>query len=529
MSACGITHDFNLAEHLLSCGHDADRAVFTYADQSVTYAALGTMTHAMARALLDAGASESDRVLLLMLDTPAFCACFLACMAIGAIPIPLNPKLSAGTLHYIMHDSRARFAVIEADADTHSATLRQSPFIEHHGLFVQDTYHHGVPLERATLIERGLTWVALTSEVSGEFSTLCCPKKPVSTAFWQYSSGTTGRPKAIKHTQIGMLENTELFARRTLGIRPQDRIYSIPKMFFGYGLGNSFFFPLQLGAQALIDSAWPNPARVLENIRRYRPSVFFGVPAMYNALLDRDLGVTREALASVRIWFSAGSPLPEQIYQRWLERFGQPILDGIGATEVGHVFLTNRPDNSRAGSTGAPVESYQVRLINDAGKESAPGEQGVLMVQGPSLSSGYWENPDLNQQKFQDGWYRTGDVFVRDEAGYYSCKGREDDLFKVNGRWVVPVEIENEVHRHFPSVKEAVVVGRESCDGLTETILFVCAEVAAETRQTLKESILAHLAQSLEKHKRPCDCIVLNELPRNDNGKLLRAQLVTPA
>jgi benzoate-CoA ligase family protein len=457
-----------------------------------------------------------------MLDTPAFAAAFLACMAIGAIPVPLNPKTSPDSLRYIMTDSRARFAVIEQDAiDTQAPTLRESPFIEKNGIFVQDHYHHTMPGNS------GLNRLHIPDNNTVAPTTTYCVKKAQSVAFWQYSSGTTGLPKAITHTQVGMLESTEMFAKRTLGITSNDKIYSLPKMFFGYGLGNTFFFPLVLGAPSLIDSVWPTPKRVVENIKTYRPTVFFGAPAMYSAILDESLGIKDEDLSSIRLCFSAGSPLPEQLYIRWKERFGIPILDGIGATEAGHVFLSNTFETSRAGSTGYPVEGYEVLLVTEDGEEAKPGEQGVLMVKGPSLSSGYWENPALNQKKFKDGWYRTGDVFVRNKAGDYSCKGREDDLFKVNGRWVVPVEVESAVQRNFIKVKEAVLVGRENSQGLTEPVLFVCTDLDKSEENELSESILNYLSNAVESHKRPRDCIVLKELPRNDNGKLLRSQLST--
>lgn len=528
MSFCGISDDFNLAEHLLKSGNGDDDIVFHYAGRDITRKELTAITTTYSGMFRLAGVSESDRVLLLMLDSPALSATFLACMAIGAVPVPLNPKTSADGLRHIMRDSRARFAVIESDdIDTHAAVLCESTYIEKNGVFIQEHYHHESKLDDDVIKNYGFTLLSPDDRKAAEAFPGYCIKKPQSTAFWQYSSGTTGKPKAIKHTQVGMLENTELFARRTLGIRDDDRIYSIPKMFFGYGLGNTFFFPVTLGAQSMIDSVWPSPKRVLENIRKYKPTIFFGVPAMYNALLDESLGVNKDDLASIRLYFSAGSPLPRQLYLRWKERFDGTILDGIGATEVGHVFLTNTPDKNRAGGTGFPVEGYEVRLVTEAGEEPRNGEQGVLLVKGPSLSSGYWENYNMNRMKFKDGWYRTGDVFVRNEDGSYSCMGREDDLFKINGRWVVPIEVENEVQRKFARVKEAVLIGRDNEQGLTEPFLFVCSDLDGEEEGELSNSILAHLSDSVESYMQPRNCIVVKELPRNDNGKLLRSQLFT--
>jgi benzoate-CoA ligase family protein len=519
---------FNLSEHLLEIDDSVDRVIFNYDGYGVSRSELYIVMAFLAASLRESGASESDRVLLLMLDTPALPAAFLACMAIGAIPVPLNPKISTEGLRHILHDSRARFAIIEADNyDTQREIVLSSPYMGREGIFVQDLYHHKLKTVERSFENRGIKHlINTTRDIVSDFGGYCY-KKPQSTAFWQYSSGTTGLQKAIKHTQTGMLENSELFARRTLGIEQNDRIYSIPKMFFGYGLGNSLFFPMALGAQSLIDSVWPTPRRVLENIITYRPTIFFGVPAIYNALLDEDLGIKNKDLSSVRIWFSAGSSLPEQIYQRWEKRFGSAILDGIGATEVGHVFLSNSPNNHRAGSTGHPVEGYEARLLTECGNEADIGEQGVLLVKGPSLSSGYWESPENNRKIFCDGWYKTGDIFVRTKDGAYSFKGREDDLFKVNGRWVVPVEVENIIQQNFAKVKEAVLVGYNNAHGMTEPFLFVSSDIEDHETHELSDNILGFLSQSIEKHKRPRGCVVMKELPRNDNGKLLRSKLST--
>lgn len=524
MSNTRFDADFNLAEYLLHNNLDDDSVMFHYGDRDIVRSELVSIIETFRGHLGEIGVTESDRVLLLLYDTPAFIASFLACMYLGAIPVPLNPRSSIESVSHVMNDSRARFAIVEADAvATLVPALSESPFMQTNGIIVQDYYHHELPTTNHN-DSNGHSIAAWLEHATKYKHGKACLKKPHSIAFWQYSSGTTGLPKAVQHTQRGMLENTGLFARETLKITEKDKIYSIPKMFFGYGLGNSFFFPLLASAQALIDSQWPSPERVISNLRSYKPTVFFGVPAMYNALLDDKWGLMKEEVSGVRLWFSAGTPLPEQIYNRWKERFGADILDGIGATEVGHVFLTNTPEQSAPGSTGYPVPGYDVRLLTENGQEAATGEQGVLLVKGPSLSPGYWENPSLNQIKFKDGWYRTGDVFVRGENGDYRCQGREDDLFKVKGRWVVPLEVESTVHRHFPQVKEAVLVGRTDNNGMTVPVLFICSE--ATDPDNLINDIDDFLKEQIESYKQPSDCYVVKELPRNDNGKLLRSKLV---
>lgn len=526
MSNACSDFDFNLAEHLLnSISHD-NAVVFHYEGQDIVRKELVSLVTTMCYHMQEIGVTESDRVLLLLHDSPAFIATFLACVYLGAIPVPLNPRTSQNGLRHVTHDSRARFAVIEVDAvETLVPVLCESPYLQKDGIVLQDYYHDDGLQINAVLRDAHLhslnRWLM---HGTGRAPEKPCVKKPQSIAFWQYSSGTTGLPKAVQHTQIGMLDNTELFAKNTLRIGPCDKLYSIPKMFFGYGLGNSFFFPILCKSQALIDSKWPTPERVISNIRKYKPTVFFGVPAIYSLLLDEKWGLTQDDISSVRLWFSAGTPLPEQLFERWNKRFGSVILDGIGATEAGHVFLTNSMMNYEPGSTGYPVQGYGIRLINDKGEEAGDGEQGVLMVKGPSISPGYWENPILNQQKFKDGWYRTGDVFVREAAGNYRCSGREDDLFKVKGRWVIPFEIETMVHRQFPVVKEAVMIGRTDSDGMTVPVLFVSTHASVSDKLTT--DIVEFLKSKIDSYKLPQACFAISEFPRNDNGKLLRSKLI---
>ncbi|ABR82847.1 MULTISPECIES: anthranilate--CoA ligase [Pseudomonas aeruginosa group] len=494
----------NLTEVLFRLDFDPGTELYRYRGQTLSRrqcrSAILSQASQLARVL-----EPGDRVVLALNDSPSLVCLFLACIAVGAIPAVINPKTREPALAEILADCQASLVVREADAPSLSGPLAPLTLRATVGQPLLDDFSLAALAGPA---EPG--W----SDFHRQESTTPC--------YLQYTSGSTGAPKGVIHTLRNTLGFCRAFAGELLALREGDRLYSIPKMFFGYGMGNSLFFPWFSGASALLDDTWPSAERVLENLRASRPKVLFGVPAIYAALRPH----AHELLESVRLAFSAGSPLPRGEFEFWSAQ-GLEICDGIGATEVGHVFLANRPGQAQADSTGLPLPGYECRLLDRDGETvEAAGQQGVLLVRGPGLSPGYWRASVEQQARFADGWYRTGDLFERDERGAYRHCGREDDLFKVNGRWVVPTQVEQAVCRHLPEVREAVLVPTSRRhDGLRPT-LFVTLDERQESNQILlAQRIDQHLGQRIPSHMLPSQLHVLPALPRNDNGKLARAEL----
>jgi benzoate-CoA ligase family protein len=342
------------------------------------------------------------------------------------------------------------------------------------------------------------------------------PTSPDSTALWLYTSGTTGLPKAAVHRHASIRSVAETYGAQVLGIRPDDRCLSVPKLFFAYGIGNSCFFPLSVGASAVLNPDRPTPAGVAERLAADRPTLFFGVPTFYAALLSADLPA--DAFASVRRAVSAGEPLPAPIYRRFAERFGVEILDGIGATEALHIFVSNRPGEVRPGTTGVPVPGYDVRIVDDSGAEVPAGTPGHLMVRGDSIATGYWCRTAVTRRVFQGEWLRTGDTYVADDDGFLRFLGRSDDMIKAAGIWVSPSEVEARLLEH-PEVAQAVVVAVPDGDGLDKPVAGV---VRAEGSTVTEAELVAFCREGLAAFKRPRAVFFLPALPTTATGKVQR-------
>jgi benzoate-CoA ligase family protein len=340
-----------------------------------------------------------------------------------------------------------------------------------------------------------------------------------SSALWLYTSGTTGKPKGAMHRHANIRHVVETYGRQVLGIRPDDRCYSVAKLFFAYGIGNSLFFPLSAGATSILDPGPPTPASVAERLAEYRPTLFFAVPTFYAAILNA--GVPVEAFASVRLAVSAGEPLPAELCRRFTERYGVEIIDGIGSTECLHIFLSNRPGEVRPGTTGTAVPGYELRIVDADGNEVAPGTPGSLLVKGESIATGYWCRTDTTRKVFQGEWLRTGDTYVRDADGYYTCLGRTGDMLKAGGIWVSPAEVESVLVEH-PDVLEAAVVGGRDADGLEVTVAFL---VPRSGHDVDPAGIDAHCRDRMAAFKRPRRIEVVDQLPKTATGKVRRFAL----
>jgi benzoate-CoA ligase family protein len=500
-----------------------DRVAYRCGDEAVTYTDLQALTWRAAAMLGELGLGPGDRFIMVVSDEPAFPALFLGGLRIGAVPIPVSTMLKASEVALMAADSEAVAAVLSDPFTGHAATMAEA----------------APGLQSVVVVDSGLQPPGpppqLPPRVSLHSWSEFGPAAPVPTAqttsatpgFWLYTSGTTGKPKAAVHRHGDIRAVSETYAAHVLGIGPDDVCYSVAKLFFAFGLGNALMFPLAVGASAVIDPRPPTPARVAELAARHRPTLFFAPPGFCAALADADLPA--DTLASVRATVTAGETLPAEVYRRFRARFGVEMLDGIGSTEALHIFCSNHPGGVRPGSTGRPVAGYDLRLTDDAGAVVADAEAtGSLWVRGPSVTTGYWQRPEVNAWTFVDGWCRTGDVYRRDADGYYWFVGRNSDMIKAGGIWVSPAEVEAVLVEH-PAVLEAAVVGGRTDEGLEQVVAFV---VPAAGRQVDEADLLGHCRERMAAFKRPRTIIVVDALPRTATGKIqryaLRAQLEQP-
>ncbi|WP_394542924.1 AMP-binding protein [Azorhizophilus paspali] len=441
------------------------------------------------------GGEVDDRIFIALDDGPELAIIFFAALAMGALPVVLNPKLDSAAILQLVTDARPTLCFVQPD--------RADQWAGAPGLHILETGAHQQWLTR---ISPNNQWQAFALKAA---------EAPV---LIQYTSGSTGQPKGVLHSARSILACCEDFAAGQLGLDENDVLYSVPKTFFGYGMGNSLFFPLYVGASAVLDRDWPSAQRVRILLAQYRPSVMFAVPTLYGMLLEESIVPNEMAL---RLAFSAGAPLPPNIARRWQQRFGISLHDGIGATELGHVFATSYPDAQQPGKVGRMLPGWQSRIVNALGQDVIPGECGVMLVKAPGMAVGYWERPDDQALRFKDGWYRTGDLFSQDAEGMLSFHGREDDRFKVFGRWVVPVEVENLLISWLPELYDCYLVAGCTEDECRPVLFMRVPEAANDLTQRVEGILQTHL----ESYKRPVRIVRLEEIPVNRNGKPDRREL----
>jgi benzoate-CoA ligase len=340
--------------------------------------------------------------------------------------------------------------------------------------------------------------------------------------FWLYSSGSTGAPKGTIHVHASLIQTAELYARPILGLSESDVVFSAPKLFFAYGLGNGLTFPLAVGATAVLMAERPTPAAVFERLQQHRPTVFGGVPTLFASMLAGEL--PERATTALRACISAGEALPREIGERWRRHFGVDILDGIGSTEMLHIFLSNRLGDVRYGTTGLPVPGYQVRLVDENGHAVAPGHIGELQICGPTRAHSYWNNREKTSDTFQGAWVRSGDKYYVDAQGHYVYAGRSDDMLKVSGIYVSPAEVESALISH-PAVLEAAVIGAEDAEGLVKPLACIVLHTSARPSAALAEQLKQHVKALLAPHKYPRRIEFLEELPKTATGKIQRFKL----
>ena len=462
-----------------------DRIAVIDRDGSFTYRALAERADRAATALRDLGVQPEQRVALCLLDSIEFPAAFLGAIKLGAVPVPLNTLLAPDDYTYMLRDSRARAMIASA-----ALVGKLEPAI---------AACPGISVAVAGTASTHASWSALLEHATPNIT--AAETSPDDVAFWLYSSGSTGKPKGAMHVHGSAIWTAALYAQPILGIRPDDVVYSAAKLFFAYGLGNALTFPFAVGATAVLCDERPTPATVLRVMRDHEPTIFGGVPTLFAQLLA-DPALVRDAVPRLRVSTSAGEALPRHIGERWRERVGTEILDGIGSTEMLHIFLSNRPGDIHYGTTGRPVPGYDLELRSDDGGPASDGEEGALWVRGPTSCIAYWNDRARSLATFHGLWTRTGDRYVRDPAGTWTYCGRADDMLKVGGIWVSPFEVESALGAH-PAILEAAVVGAEDRDGLTKPKAFVVLRDPSASHEGLVDELKAFVKDRLAPYKYP--------------------------
>jgi len=487
-----------------------DRVAFFHEDQTLTYAGLAELVNRTGNALLDLGVRPEQRVVCLLLDSPSFLGAFWGAIKIGAVPIPVNTMMRAQDYLYFLDDSRAPVAIVSEPLLAEAGPiLGQARYLK-----------HVVVVGRAGSGQ--LEWDAWIAKASPRLEAARCSRDDV--ALWLYSSGSTGRPKGAVHLQHDMVYCADTYAVQVLGMTEADRVLSAAKLFFAYGLGNAGYFPLRVGGQAILHPHRPTPEAMFELITRHRPTLFFGVPTLYAAMLQVKEAETRYDLSSLRLCVSAGEALPEELYKRWRERFGVEVLDGIGTTEILHIFLSNRAGQARPGSSGRPVPAYECAIVDDEGRPVPPGEIGNLRVKGDSIMAYYWNQHEKTKDTLYGHWIQTGDKYYQDPDGYFWYCGRADDMLKVGGIWVSPVEVEATLIGH-PAVLEVAVVGQEDIDRLVKPKAFVVLKDGHQASPALETDLKAFVKDRIAPYKYPRWIEFVSDLPKTATGKIQRFKL----
>ena len=560
----GVPDTFNAASHFVDrnvAEGRGDHVAIECGETRLTYDEVSRRVNRCGNGLRGIGVRPEDRVLLLLHDGPEFVFAFFSAIKIGAVPVPLNTLWKSADYEYVMRDTRAGVLIVSAEL---LDVVERIPDAGRRSL------RHIIVVGGGEETRRHSSFADFEARGAGELEAE--PTSRDAPAFWLYSSGSTGAPKGCVHLQHDMVVCAELFGKGVLGIRETDRCFSVAKLFFAYGLGNALYFPFSVGATTILWPGRPTPEHVYAVIERHRPTLFYSVPTGYGMLLAHgrpaasapdalrraspELGAISDErrregphdslqddqraglqdgrtaglqvrdfdLSSIRLAVSAGEALPAALYHRFKERFGVDIIDGIGSTETLHMFISNRPGAIRPGASGLIVPGYDARLLDDEGDAVLPGEIGSLWIRGDSVCAGYWNQHEKTKNTIEGHWIRTGDKYTQDVDGFYWYSGRSDDMLKVGGLWVSPVEVENALVEH-AAVLECGVVGHDDHDGLLKPMAFVVLRAGVQGSPDLAKELQQFVRERLAEYKRPRWVEFVTELPKTATGKIQRFRL----
>ena len=511
---------FNMADYFLYHNLEEGRETKTclyFEEQSWTYGEAARMSNRAGNALRELGLDIEDRVLIVLPDCPEFVWTWFGAARIGAVITMVNPLLPADDYRYYLEYTRARVAVVHesliktfAEAAQDAVYLRAALVVRNQG---------SVDEERIDPQHSRVKFLSFEETISAQPSS--CRAKDThrdDIAIWLFTSGSTGHPKGAVHLQHDLPYNTEVYAKRTLGVSESDLTVSVPKLFFGYATGTNLLFPFAVGGATALFAERSTPEKLFAAIERYRPTILTTVPTMINSMLNLEGAASRD-LSSLRFCYSAGEALPPELYSRWKETFGVEIYDGIGSAEMFHIYISNRPGDVKLGSLGRIVDGYEAKVVDGQGEELPVGEMGTLKINGDSAALCYWNAHEKSKETFAGDWCTTGDQIHVDEQGYYWYHGRTDDMLKVSGVFVAPAEIENCLLRH-EAVLECSVIGHDEGDGLIKPKAFVVLRESHAGTDDLAAEITQFVKSQLAPYKYPRWIEFIEALPKNDRGKV---------
>jgi 4-hydroxybenzoate-CoA ligase len=508
MSAQTYNAAVDVADRNVAEGRGAKLA-FSDPARRITYGELAEAVARVGPMLEKLGLQREDRLTMIMLDTVDFPVLFWGAIRAGIIPIPLNTLLPVEQFHYILQDSRAKALFVSA------------PFLK-----IAESAAAGVSTLKKLIVVGDASAqhpdfaAMLNAQQLAPAADTCADE----VAFWLYSSGSTGMPKGVRHVHSSPMATATYYAQPVLGITENDVCFSAGKLYHAYGLGNGMSFPMSVGATTALLPDRPTPAAIFEVLRREQPTLFFGAPTLYAMMLADPECTPENGSKRLRYCVSAAEALPEHVGTEWKKRFGVDILDGLGSTEMLHIFVSNQAGKLRYGTSGIAVPGYDLRIVGDKGADVADGELGELLVRGPSAAEGYWNQREKTRRTFAGEWTHTGDIYVRDPDGMYRYCGRNDDMFKVSGLWVSPFDVESALISH-PSVLEAAVVAKEDGDGLLRPKAFVTLKDGAKGDEPLREALKEHVKQQIGMWKYPRWIDFVESLPKTATGKIQRFKL----